>query len=164
MNNLFIFNYNLKYELIKTVNKIKKKVFKKFSRYDRAYDTKSSAYWLESPVPWYSRIAITVFPVCRRTCLGCKTRIECSVAAPPCNTRRLSLPDISAVVAVALLSSFFAALPNSFSTFSTNGPRLNLVLIVVWSLIMFTDTSPVLCKDANPYRVALAFGLLLDLV
>lgn len=29
---------------------------------------------------------------------------------------------------------------------------------------MFTDTSPVLCKDANPYKVALAFVLLLDLV
>lgn len=100
----------------------------------------------------------------RRTCLGCNTLIECKVAAPPCSTRKLSLPDISAVVAVALLSSFFAALPNSFSTLSTNGPRLNLVLIVVWSLIMFTDTSPVLCRDASPYKVAFAFGLLLDLV
>jgi len=100
----------------------------------------------------------------RRTCLGCKTRIECSVAAPPCNTRKLSLPDISAVVAVALLSSFFAARPNSFSTFSTSGPKLNFVLIVVWSLIILTDTSPVLCRDANPYSVALAFGLLFDFV
>lgn len=137
-------------------------------KYDRTYKIVclSSICLLtwHSCAPCYSHVAITVFPLRRRTCLGCKTRIECSVAAPPCNTRRLNLPDISAVVAVALLNSFFAALPNSFSTFNTNGPRLNLVLIVVWSLIMFTDTSPVLCRDANPYKVALAFGLLLDLV
>lgn len=96
--------------------------------------------------------------------MGWRTRIECRVAAPPWYTRSDSRPDISAVVAVALRTSFLVDLPNSFSTFSTNGPRLNLVLMVVWSWCMFTVTSPERFNDAKPKRVALAldFDFLFD--
>lgn len=123
----------------------------------------------------------------------------CNVATPWLLTLRVSLPSISAVVAVADLMSFLAPRPiytkinayenhrkkiatkkfyiksyfratkmiqnnqlilTSFSTLSISGPTAKLLLTVVWSAIMLTETSPVLLNDDKPYNVPLALGLL----
>lgn len=99
-----------------------------------------------------------------RTCFGCKTRIECNLAIPSLPTLKLNRPRISAVVAVALLSSRLAPLPNSFSTLRVKGPRAKLVRTVVWSTIRLTVTSPSLLMDDSPYNVAFGLGVFLEVL
>lgn len=64
-----------------------------------------------------SRVSSWSSGVSTRSKLGCITRIECRVAEPPCCSRRLILPTISVVVAVALRSSFFTPRPNCKKVF-----------------------------------------------